>query len=379
MSDLQNEQPPHILFLFSDTGGGHRSAVEAIIEALNLEFHDRITTEMVDIFRQYSPPPLKYAPKIYPTLTRLPEMWALGYRISNGRRRVHLIADSMYPYIRRSIHRLVVEHPSDMIVSVHQLTNATVLRVLRRRPMQFVTVVTDLVSTHAFWYDNRADLVIAPTEAARKRGLANGLRQDQIVVAGMPVAERYCRPLGDPIQLRARLNWPIDQPVILLVGGGEGMGPLEDTAYAIDEARLPATLVVVAGRNRRLRARLLAHPWQQRTLTYGFVRDMPDFMRAANILVTKAGPGTISEAFIAGLPMVLYSKIPGQEDGNVDYVVKEGAGVWEPDPGLVPVILRRWLAHPDERRKIADASLRLARPQATRQIARILAARLGVD
>ena len=65
---------------------------------------------------------------------------------------------------------------------------------------------------------------------------------------------------------------------------------------------------------------------------YGFVNEMPAFMHAADILVTKAGPGTISEAFIAGLPMVLYSKMPGQEDGNVTFVVDTGAGVWAPEP-----------------------------------------------
>ncbi len=73
---------------------------------------------------------------------------------------------------------------------------------------------------------------------------------------------------------------------------------------------------------------------------------MPDFMRASDCLITKAGPGTISEAFIAGLPMILYSYMPGQEDGNIDYVVNEGAGVWAPRPELVVSALRRWLNDP---------------------------------
>ena len=82
------------------------------------------------------------------------------------------------------------------------------------------------------------------------------------------------------------------------------------------------------------------------TKIYGFVREMPEFMRAADILVTKAGPGTISEAFIAGLPMILYSRMPGQEDGNVTYVVEKGAGVWAPEADLVVDTLRSWLEQP---------------------------------
>jgi 1,2-diacylglycerol 3-beta-galactosyltransferase len=105
---------------------------------------------------------------------------------------------------------------------------------------------------------------------------------------------------------------------------------------------------------------------------------MPDYMRAADILVTKAGPGTISEAFISGLPMILYARLPGQEDGNVAYVVSNDAGIWAPSPDKVVNALRGWLASPDERERAAAACLRLARPHASREIARLLAAQVGV-
>jgi len=96
-------------------------------------------------------------------------------------------------------------------------------------------------------------------------------------------------------------------------------------------------------------------------------------MAAADILVTKAGPGTISEAFIAGLPIVLYSKMPGQEDGNVTYVVDEGAGSWAPEPREAAGVIARWVLDPAERERVAAASRALARPSASREIARLLA------
>ena len=92
-------------------------------------------------------------------------------------------------------------------------------------------------------------------------------------------------------------------------------------------------------------------------------------MNAADVILTKAGPGTISEAFIAGLPMILYSKMPGQEDGNVDYVVDKGAGVWAPYPEQVVTTLRFWLDHPEARQDVADTSKSLARPDASLNIA----------
>ena len=98
---------PSILFLFSDTGGGHRSAAEAIIEAIHLEFPGKFETRMVDIFRQYAPLPLNYAPDIYPHLSRYPRMWKLGYEVSDGTRRIRAFYDVMWPYLRSAVHQLL--------------------------------------------------------------------------------------------------------------------------------------------------------------------------------------------------------------------------------------------------------------------------------
>jgi 1,2-diacylglycerol 3-beta-galactosyltransferase len=378
MMALPPNPKPRITFLFSDTGGGHRSAAEAIIEAIHLEFPDRFETDMVDIFRQYAPSPLHLAPDIYPTLSKMPRVWGLGYRMSDGKRRTKFVYQMLYPYLKPSLQRLLQGRRHDLIVSVHQLVNTPVLRAMENRRIPFVTVVTDMVSTHAAWYHSDADMVIVATEEARQRGLEMGLRPNQIEVVGLPVADRFCHPVADKLGLRRELGWPEGRPVALLVGGGEGMGPLEQMALAIDAARLPVSLVIVAGRNKAMQARLEAHPWQIPVKVYGFVRQMPDFMRAADVLVTKAGPGTICEAFIAGLPIILYSRMPGQEDGNVTYVVQKGAGIWAPEPAEVVRGLRRWLDHPSQMRQAARISHNLARPYASRQIACLLAQQIPV-
>ena len=376
--DLHQSEKPNILFLFSDTGGGHRSGAEAIIEALELEYPGQLSTEMVDFFKEYAPRPINLAPDIYPTLSRLTDIWKFTYRASNGRRRTRAVITTVYPYVRRALYRLLREHPCDLIVSVHPLANTPILRALRHHTVPFITVVTDMVTTHASWYDTRADLVIVPTEIARQRGLDMGLRPDQVQVVGMPVAYRFCRPMDDRQVTRQRLGWPSDLPVILLIGGGEGMGPLELMAYAIEHLHRPAALVVVCGRNRKLKSSLEKHKWSLPVFIYGFVHDMPDFMRSADILITKAGPGTISEAFIAGLPLILYSRIPGQEDGNVTYVVDEGAGIWAPNPEQAASVAGRWLDDPQECKHYAAASSRLATPEATTKIAQLIAARAGI-
>jgi 1,2-diacylglycerol 3-beta-galactosyltransferase len=377
MDELPTKRP-HILFLFSDTGGGHRSATQAIIEALQLEFDDRITTQMVDIFLDFAPPPLNYLPKWYPYIIRFPKVWGVGYKLSNGSRRASLIVKSAYPYVRRSLRKLINQNPADMIVSVHPLANQAFLYALGEQRPAFITVVTDLVTTHALWYQKEVDICLVPTEDARQRGLLADLKPEQVKVVGLPVADRFCQPIGDKKALRQQLGWIPEQPVVLLVGGGEGMGPLQKTALAIAETNLPITLVVIAGRNVNLKQHLESRKWPIATLIYGFVHEMPDFMRASDILVTKAGPGTISEALNAWLPMILYSRLPGQEDGNVDFVISEGVGVWAPKTSEIISTLQAWINHPEQRKLVADACCQAARPQAARETARILANRLGL-
>jgi 1,2-diacylglycerol 3-beta-galactosyltransferase len=367
---------PHLVFLFSDTGGGHRSAAQAIIGALEHGYPDQFTYGMVDIFRDYAPPLVDRIPDIYPPLSRKPRLLGQIFRLSDDPRVIGGILKIIWPYIRSSVDRMMHENQADLFVSVHPLINVPLGYALERAGSNtpWVTVVTDLVSTHTTWFCSRTNLIVVPTENAFQVGLKCGISSERMKVVGLPVAEEFGLTNYAPREIRARLGWPLDDPVILLMGGGEGVVQLEAMAVAIDEARLPVTLVIVAGRNKALQQRLEDRSWRTPVRVYGFVYGMPDFMHAASILLTKAGPGTISEAISSGLPVILYSQLDGSEDGNVSYVVDHGAGIWAPSVDLAVANVLRWLDHPDERARAASACRALARPQAARETADLIMA-----
>lgn len=367
-----------VLFLFSDTGGGHRSATEALVEALELEFPGRFETSMVDFFREYYPSPLRFAPELYPPISRVPKAWGLSWKASDGRGRTRAVSTLAYPYVRRATRRLLRENPADLIVSVHPLVNSTIMRSMRRAPRPYITVVTDLVSTHAFWFDRRADLVVVATEEARQKAIEYGIAEGNLRVIGLPVSDAFNNPIPNREQWRAEHGWANDRPVVLMVSGGDGMGPVRRVVKAINDARLNASLVVICGRNEELRGDLSRVDWNIPVHLYGFTKEMPAFMSAADMLVTKAGPGSISEGFICGLPMVIYARLDGQEDGNVQYAVEQKAGVWAPRPREVVETLRRWIEDPQARAEAVEASTRAARPQAAREIARVIADQMDV-
>ncbi len=365
-------EKPHIVFYFSDTGGGHRSAAEAIIEALHLQYGQGFTAEMVDVFKEYAPPPFRRMPELYPEFVKAPRLWQASFYATDGRARVRALSASMWTIAGVAARKLVRDHPAELIVTVHPIANSLALKALGPERPPFYAVVTDLVTTHALWFDARADIIFVPTEMASQRAVSYHMSPDKLKVVGLPVADRYCKPVGDKRELRMQLGWPVDKPMALLVGGGEGMGPLGRNARAIDESGLDIGLAIVCGRNKKLQETLQGLPWDNPTFIYGFTRQMPEFMRAADAIVTKAGPGTIAEALNASLPIVLYSKIPGQEDGNVTFVESEGAGVWAPKPHLVVRALTRWLSRPAERDLVVANARRIARPDAARRIARTI-------
>ena len=356
----------------SDTGGGHRAAGEAIRDALIIKHGETaVEVELVDVFRDYSPVPLKYMPEIYPWwVNNSKSSWGAGYNFSNTRRRAKIFSATIYHTIESGLKRLLREHPADVVV--YSVLTRPAIRALQAAPYRppFIAVVTDLVSTHHMWYDKQGERCLVPTRAAYERGLENGLSRNQLRLTGLPVHPGFVQGLTDKVVARETLGLHPDLPAVLLVGGGDGMGPVYRTAQVINRLNLNCQLVVVAGRNDTLRHQLEACTWNQPTKVYGFRRDMPVLMAATDIIVTKAGPATITEACIAGLPLILYDAIPGQESGNVEYVVSNDVGVFAPTPREIGETLSAWLAEgPQGLQQRADRARSLSRPNAAFDIA----------
>lgn len=366
-----------ILILMSDTGGGHRAAAEAIRAALLSRYPDAAQVEIVDVFVEYGMYPLNKMPDMYPLMINHGKLsWKVGYLLSDHRPPTAIMNAWVTNRMGKGLERMYEQHPADVIVNVHPLMATPALRALRHsyaphavRP-KFITVVTDLVTTHTIWYQPRADRTLVPSQPALEIGLRRGISPDRMRVTGLPVHPRFAAGLIGKAEARAKLGWNPDMPAILMIGGGSGMGPLFQIARQIDAIGSTCQIVVVAGRNAALKERLDAHQWHNTAHIYGFVTNMPELMAAADLLVTKAGPATISEACMAGLPVILSDAIPGQEDGNVTYITENGAGLYANTPAKVRDAVADWLDRgADFLHERSLAARRLATPDAVWVIA----------
>jgi 1,2-diacylglycerol 3-beta-galactosyltransferase len=365
-----------VLVLMAHTGGGHLRAAEAVDEALGRRYGAAVAIEIVDALGDYAPFPFNRLADFYPWwIDRAAITWDWGYKLTDGRRRATAVLRLFWPVIWPRVRLLLRRHPVDVIVSIHPLTNHYVAWGLRRAVSDIptLTLITDPVSVHPFWLSPDVDRCLVGSVEAQRKALACGLTSEQVRVTGFPVNPCFVDGLMGKAHARQRLNWLLDRPTVLLLGGGEGMGHLYRIARAIDAVCTDIQLAVVAGRNQRERERLEMTHWRLPAYIYGFVdhiRDMPRLMSAADILISKAGPGSLHEAFLAGLPLVLSGAVPGQEEGNVRLVIESGAGVWAPQPAQAAALVSRWTStEKDQLVRIADCSRALARPNAAAAVA----------
>ena len=364
-----------VLFLFSDTGGGHRSAFQAIQDAMKIRYGDAVDFDAVDVLRACKWP-LNKQPELYPRVVNTSKfLYALVYHSLDGKRRARLARHIIYRNNRQILRRIVADHPADVVVCTHSVIGNPAFRAfltLDERP-PFLTVVTDLVTTPSFWYDPRVDHCFVPTETAYRRGLRLGMSPSQMQITGLPVNPHFINSMTTKEAARAEFEIDRQLPAVLLVAGGEGMGALHKMVEALDAQPLGAQLLVICGRNEELRAKLENRAWINPHRIFGFVSnhyEMPRVMAASDIIVTKAGPSTISEAAIAGLPMIISDRIPGQETGNVRLVTENEAGVYLPKPEKVAERIREWLAEdPAMLRQRAKNASKIARPDAVWEIA----------
>jgi 1,2-diacylglycerol 3-beta-galactosyltransferase len=368
--------PKRFLFLFSDTGGGHRASAQAVSDEMARLYGAAVSVDMVDLFIELDQWPFDRFPSWYPTCVGLSGIpWGLGFHLSDRKRLVSAMSRLVWPYTRSALCDVLERYPADVIASFHPIPNHTLLMALRHLGWQTpVAIVTlDMVTAHAGWFVPGADRYTVPTQAAKARALRWGLPEERIVVTGMPTRRRFLLTIDlSRGEARQQLGLPQEIPVVLIVGGGEGMGPLAQVVRAIGRRRPHAHIVVITGRNNALREEISRMELPVPIQVEGFVSNMEIWMRAADILVTKAGPNTLSEAFVAGLPIVLYTALPGQEQGNVQHVIENGAGCWAPLPRQAARAVTHLLDVPSARRAMAARSRSLACPLATEQIARSL-------
>jgi UDP-N-acetylglucosamine:LPS N-acetylglucosamine transferase len=322
--------------VFHDGGGGHRNAAIALqtIAAQQgrdwqlelVQFQD--LTDGLDVLRKLTGIRIQ---NLYNMM--LQNGWTLGS--------LHVLR--ILQLTIRIFHRPMVrlledfwrKHPADLLVSVIPHFNREICESWRSvypdRP--FVTLITDLADLPPrFWIEPlKAQYVIAGTERAAEQARAFGHDDEHIFRAsGMILRpDFYVEESADPVALRKEMGLHPDLPTAIVLFGGHGSKVMYDITQRLGAARLPLQLVLICGRNEALATKLRAQEWKMPVHIVGFTKEVHKLMHAADFLIGKPGPGSIAEAMVRNLPVLIECNawtLP-QERYNTVWVTEKRVGI----------------------------------------------------
>jgi processive 1,2-diacylglycerol beta-glucosyltransferase len=358
-----------VLILSASGGAGHLRAAEAVETALGSASRE-LDVRNIDVLTLAGPAFRDAYSKWYlAVVSRAPALWRYLYdrldRPAKGRplNLRHLLDN----WNTRRLRGTVADFAPHAIVCTHFLPAEVLAR--ERRKQRLVApvgvVVTD-ADVHRLWIHRGVDRYFVARDEAAALLAAIGV-DASVEVTGIPIDPRFAEP-ADRASLRRRHGLP-DGPVVLLLTGGFGVGPVQELAARLEQARRPAHFVVVAGRNEKLR-QALASAAGPRTSVLGFTREIHEWMAAADLLVTKPGGLTTSEALARRLPMLLVNPIPGQEEHNADALLELGVAAKASSLEVLAWKVDALLAEPARLEAMRSACGRVARPHAAAAIAR---------
>jgi UDP-N-acetylglucosamine:LPS N-acetylglucosamine transferase len=310
-----------------------------------------------------------------PVIVKAPWLWGYAFKAVDNNAGVSLCLALFGPIVRRRIADAIEQTGADAVVSVHPVVNHAMAQARRRlglAGLPLVTVLTDLVDVHRFWVSREVDQYVAGSDAAAARLDALGVAPHKIATLGIPLRPAFSQCRRSAREMRRELGVDPDRSTILVMGGGEGAGRIVETAQRIaglaHRRRPDFQVLVVAGRNEVARRALERHLWPVPARVYGFAPNIAELMTAADVVVTKPGSLTVSEALTLGRPLVLGPPLPGQEEGNVPYVVHSGAGFAYRDPDEAAEAVEYLLDDPATRWEMGQRAARLGHPNATERV-----------
>lgn len=311
-----------ILILYANVGNGHRSAAEALLKTLHLNYPDQFEVTMLDLFKEADVEPFNTSQESYELFTRNATLLKINnffFRLSN----TSWFYPIFYNYVTSRMYkeslRLVTECKPDMVVSVHPMTSM-VLKELKLKAfpsLKTVTIITDLLTLMRGWADDTADLVFSPITDAVTTLVRYGLEMKKIVYPLYPIDPKFkkIKPRED---LLKELGLNTNHPVIVITGGGGGgNSQVKSIKYL---AKKGYQIIVMCGKRADLLESLTERfSDDDKVKIIGFTTTMQDYLNAADVVITKPGPGSILEIEALNKKGIMSSPIGEQEKGNIVY------------------------------------------------------------
>ncbi len=360
-----------ILVVHASAGAGHLKAAEALYDGLKKlpEAHD-IT--LLDALDKTSPSFKKlYRESYFFLISKVPWLWGFAFGLIDHA--------WIQPFIRgfrrlynsinvKGFQDYLVEQQFDCVFSTHFMPNE-VISALKRKGLvksRLVSAVTDF-DVHKIWLADGVDMYSVASPWTKEKLVKIGVAPESIVDAGIPTHEKFSQHPNKG-ELRRSLGIDEERFTVLMATGSFGIGPIEEIIQAIDGA---CQVVVICGHNENLKKTLTEKDYKF-VAVFGLVDNMDEMMALSDIMITKPGGLSISEALVKSLPMIFFNAIPGQETNNIYVLKQSGVGISGLSIDGIVAEIKKFIQSPEALREAVERSRALARPNAVNDILALL-------
>lgn len=357
-----------LIILTLDAGFGHRRAATAIQNAIKEIHGDAVDSKIVNPVKEEGLSSIvqKLQVRYDNTIRDHREFYSTAFGILNHYP-ISIIADhAVTQLLVKEVTETILSECPDGIISTFPFFSTSIRHILflLQLHIPFYSIVTDLDNVHRIWFHPGPDKYFVASEQLKFQAVECNVKPSKVIISGIPVDTRISTETRDKATLRKQLGWDLSLPTILAISS-KRVQNLLDKLIAIEGSDIPLQLCIIAGGDDSFYKSVTCREWKVPVHCYNFVENMPEFLLATDILITKAGGLITSEGLACGLPIILVDVIEGQESGNVDYLLNNSAGVLLDSNHELQQTIKKWLL--DDHRlmnKFADNAKRIGKPEA---------------
>ncbi len=363
-----------ILILSASAGSGHIAAAKAL-EQVFAQSEDVEVVMNKDALEFTNQAFRDFYSELYLTLVkRSPHFVGWWYDESDEPWRTDQVRSMMDRISLQPLTKFILEFQPHQVVCTHFLPAGLVAYLMEKQQLDtHLSIVTTDYDFHSQWLSRLFNRYFVAIDQTKAHLVALGIPEERVTVSGIPVDPAYGEPV-DRAAVLAKYRLDGQRPILVFSAGAVGGGPVRATVEQLMVLRHDAQCIVICGRNAELRREIeaLVVSQAERFRILGYTADMTSLMRVATLFIGKPGGLTASEAMAAGVPMVISSPIPGQEERNSDYLLENGAAIKTNDLTIVAYKLDRLLDDQDRLLGMRACARQLGRPDAAQTIVDIL-------
>ncbi|VBB06391.1 monogalactosyldiacylglycerol (mgdg) synthase [Lucifera butyrica] len=364
----------NILIVSASVGAGHTQAAQAVRAEIERQ-NPLARVHIVDFMAGQNSYLNTLLKETYLKMIDIfPNMYDLLYRWSQVPHPGTEVRTIMAQAMKHAMNNLLHRYAPDFLIFTHPFpcAAASYLKRTGKHTLPMAAVVTDF-AVHRLWIDSEVDFYFVATRELRSSLEAAGVLPRRIFVTGIPIRSQF-RHCGKSSGLRADFGLNRKDPVLLVMGGGLGLGAMKEALLHLNKVPIRLQIVVVAGRNPELKNSLASlmtsSPHHVRIL--GYTEQIAELMATADLLITKPGALTISEALAMNLPLLFFDSLPGQEEENAAYLSAKGAAVWLREQRDLTPSITHLLSTPAQLASLREHGRQFSHPAAASHIAGVL-------